>query len=251
MTAGSRKASAPTGGPPQPSGVHRDHVRIDLVDVDQAVRRGRRVIDDDQPAVLVQQLRRGLQIRDGAQSRRGRSDCDQAGRFGDQVLPLPGRQLAGLDVDLGPFHLGAIAIRRAQPRRDVCLVVQPGDDRFIAQAHPCRRSVGQRVEQDGAVGPEDDAARVGVEQVRNRMASRVQHRGAALSRRMRTHRGRHRIAERRRDGGGDGVRQEHAVLGVEVHPPIAQGRMQSAHPGDVVCHASHLRESVTTTNRPR
>ncbi|BBY45153.1 hypothetical protein MCEL_34480 [Mycolicibacterium celeriflavum] len=28
------------------------------------------------------------------------------------------------------------------------------------------------------------------------------------------------------------------MLGVETHPPIAQGRVQTAHPGDVVCHAS-------------
>ena len=34
-----------------------------------------------------------------------------------------------------------------------------------------------------------------------------------------------------------------------MHPPVAQRRMQSAHPGDVVCHASHLRESVKSTNR--
>src|SRR5689334_1529657 len=67
--------------------------------------------------------------------------------------------------------------------------------------------------------------------------------------RVRTDRRRHRIAERRRDGPGDRVGQQHAVLGVEMHPSIAQRRMQSAHPGDVVCHASHLRESVKSTNR--
>src|SRR4051812_837582 len=68
---------------------------------------------------------------------------------------------------------------------------------------------------------------------------------------MRTGRRRHRIPERRRDRGGNRVGQQHAVLGVEVHPSVAQRRMQSAHPGDVVCHASHLREFVKTTNRQR
>ncbi len=145
------------------------------------------------PPSVVHQLGRGPQIGHGAQSRGGRRDGDQAGGLGDQVLPLPGRQLAGLDVDLGPFHLGAIPIRRTQPRRDVCLVVQPGDHRFIAQSDSRRRRVGQRVEQDGAVGPEDHAARVGVDQVGDRLAGRVEHRGAALRGRMRTGRRRHRV----------------------------------------------------------
>ena len=203
------------------------------------------------PPSDVHQLGGGPQIGDGAQRRGGGRDRDQSRRLGDQVLPLPVRQLAGFDVDFGPFHLGAIPIRRPQPGRDVCLVVQPGDDRFIAQSDPRRRCVGQRVEQDGAVGPEDDAARIGIDHVGHRLAGRVQHGRAALGRRMRSDRRRHRIPERRRDGGGNGVGQQHAVLGVEMHPTIAQRRMQSAHPGDVVCHASHLRESVKSTNRQR
>ena len=36
------------------------------------------------------------------------------------------------------------------------------------------------------------------------------------------------------------IRQQHPVLSVEPHPPVPQRRMQSTHPGDVVCHVSTL-----------
>ena len=121
------------GGPAPGERVHRDDVRVDLVDVDQTVGRGRRMVDDDEAAVACINWWRP-EIGHGAERRRCRGDRDQPGRLLDQVLPLPRRQFAGLDIDFGPFHLGAIPIRGAKPRRDVCFVVQPCDNGFIAQA---------------------------------------------------------------------------------------------------------------------
>ena len=188
MTSGSRNTSAPIGGPPHASAfTATTSASISSMSISRYGAAAEWSTTTRPPSV-VHQLGDGPQIGDGAERRGGGGDGDQPGRLADQALPLPGRQLAGLDVDLGPFHLGAIAIRRAQPRRDVCLVVEPGDDHLIAQPDPRRRRVGQRVQQDGAVGAEDDAARVGVDQVGDRLAGRVQHRRAALGGRMRADR---------------------------------------------------------------
>src|SRR5215208_4813441 len=50
----------------------------------------------------------------------------------------------------------------------------------FSHPHARRRGVGQRVEQDRPVGTEDDTAWVGVDQIGDRLAGRLQHRGAAL-----------------------------------------------------------------------
>ena len=60
--------------------IHRHHVRVDLVDVDEAIGRGRRVVDDDEAAVDMHQLGGRPQIGHGAKRRRGRGDGDQPGR---------------------------------------------------------------------------------------------------------------------------------------------------------------------------
>jgi hypothetical protein len=239
--AGSRKTRAPIGGPPQATVFRGQDVGFDLVDVDQPVRSGRRMVEDDRATVLVQQLGDRTQIGDGTDGRRRRGDGDQLGRLVDQRLPLPRRQLTGLDVDLGPLDLGAIPIGGPQPGRDVGLVVEAGHDELVAEPDAGGCGVGQGGQQDGAVGAQHDAARVGADEVGDRLTGGVQHRRATGSGRVRTPPGGHRTAE----GGGHRrrhrVRQQHAVLCVEVHPAVAQRRVQTTHPGDVICHASHLR----------
>ena len=152
MTAGSRKTSAPTAGCSAEC-VHRDHVRIDLVHVDQPQAAAAEWSTTSPPSSCINFVaaRRSVTV----------PKVEEAEAIATKRVDLVIRfshcqvgQSAGLDVDFGPFHLGAIAIRRAQPRCDVCLVVEPGDDRLIAQTHPRRRRVGQRVEQYGAVGPD-------------------------------------------------------------------------------------------------
>ena len=147
-------------------------------------------------------------------------------------------QLAGLDVDLGPLHLGAVPVRRAQPRRDVGLVVEAGHHHLIAEAHPGRRRIGQRRQQHRAVGAQHHAGRVGVDQIGHRLAGGGQHRGTA-----------------RADGcgpAGVGIEPRNAVdtaLATEsgssmpfwaskCTQPSPKRRVQTTHPGDVVCHAS-------------
>ena len=145
--------------------VDRDHVGLDLVDVHQPVRRGRRMVDYHEPADIVHEFRHRAQIGDGAERRRRRRDRDQPSSFGDQALPLPARQITGLDVDFGPLDLRAVTVCCAQPRRDVCLVVEPGDHDLVAKAGPRGRRVGQRPQQNRAVSSEHHSARVGVHQI--------------------------------------------------------------------------------------
>ena len=94
---GSRNTIAPIGGSTPRDRVHRDHVGVDLVDVDQPVRRGRGVIDDHQPADLVHQLGHRPQIGHRAQRRRRRGDCDQTGR---RVIRLSHCQVGSSPVSM-------------------------------------------------------------------------------------------------------------------------------------------------------
>lgn len=206
------------------------------------------MIDDHQTVVLVHQLGHRRQIGDGAQRRRGRGDRRQPGRRGDQALPLPGRQFAGLDVHLGPFDLGAVPVRRAQPRRDVGLVVEAGEHDLVAQADPHRGGVGQRGQQHGTIGAEHHTVGIGPDEVGDRLPGRGQHRRAAPGRWVRTRRDRLGATERGRDRGGHRVGQQHPVLRVEVHPAVAQRGVQPPHPGNVVRHVSHLRTSANRTD---
>src|SRR5262249_37893576 len=43
---------------------------------------------------------------------------------------------------------------------------------------------------------------------------------------------------------------QHSQLGIEVHPTVAQRGVQAAHPGNVVCHVSHLRALWVWSHRP-
>ena len=206
------------------------------------------MIDDHQPADVVDQLGHRPQIGDRAQRSRRRGDRHQPRRLPNQALPLPCRQLTGFDVDLGPLHLRAVAVRRPQPRGDVGLVVEAADDHLVPQAGARGRRLGQRGQQDRAIGAQHDARRVGVEQIGHGRPRCVQHGRAALRRRVRTHGAGTGPAERRRDGGRDGIGDQHPGRRIEVHPSVTQRRMQSAHPGDVISHASHLRASAIPRN---
>ncbi|SHT63421.1 Uncharacterised protein [Mycobacteroides abscessus subsp. abscessus] len=43
------------------------------------------------------------------------------------------------------------------------------------------------------------------------------------------------------------IGNQHPGLGIEMYPPVAEGRVQTTHPGDVICHARHLRCSPQVT----
>src|SRR5205085_3722837 len=88
----------------------------------------------------------------------------------------------------------------------------------------------------------------GVEEVGHRLTRGLQHGGAAPCRRMRAHGGRGGPAKGRRHGGRHGIGNQHPGRRIEVHPSVTQRWMQSAHPGDVVSHASHLKASAIPRN---
>ena len=208
---GSRNTSAPIGGPPQAIALTATtSASISSMSISRygAAAEWSTTTSPPTSCTSLVTARRSVTVPSVDDAER---DRDQPGRAGDQTLPLPGRQLAGLDVDLGPLDLGAIAIRRAQPRRDVRLVVEPGHHHLVAEADPRRRRVGQRRQQDRAVGAEHHAPRIGVDQIGHRLAGGLQHRRAAPRRRMRSRRRRHRAAERGRHRRRHGVGEQHAV----------------------------------------
>jgi hypothetical protein len=100
------------------------------------------MVDDHKSADVVDQLGDRSQVGERAQRSRSRRHRNQTGRLTDQALPLPGWQITGFDVDLGPLHLGAETVCCAQPGRDVRLVVEPGHDHLVAQAGSGGRCVG-------------------------------------------------------------------------------------------------------------
>ena len=226
--------SAPRGG------IDRHHIGAHLLDVKEAVRRRGRVIDDHQPTRVVHQSADGTDVDEGAQGARCRAERDQSDVLGEQVLPLPDGDVPGLDVDLGPFHPGAVAIRGPQPGHDVGLVVQASEHHFVAQTRPARGRIGQQGEQDRAVRPEDHPRGIGVEQVGDRCPRSVEQSQTAPRGGMRAGEVGGRPAKRRRHGGGDRLGKNHAALGVHPDPAVAEGGVQAANPGDVECHPTNL-----------
>ncbi len=249
IIAGSRNTRRAHRRTAPPDGVDRHHVGVDVVDVDQPVGSGGGMVDDDEPADVVDQL--GHRPQSVTVPRVPDAEVTATSRVACPIrpFPLPGRQVAGFDVDLGPFHLGAEPVGSAQPGRDVRFVVEPGDDHLVAQTGARRRRVGQRSQQHRAVGAQHHAAGVGVHQIGRRLPRRFQHGRAALGRGMRTGGAGERSPEGGRNGGRHRVGDEHPGRGIEVHPTVPERRVQPAHSGDVVCHTSHLRAPHNKTNR--
>ena len=80
----------------------------------------------------------------------------------------------GLDVDLGPLDLRAVAVCRPQPWRDVRFRVQSADDNFKTQAGTRGRRLGQCSQQHGAISAEHDTTGVGINQISHRLAGSLQ-----------------------------------------------------------------------------
>ena len=148
----------------------REHVGVQLLDVDPAV--GRRV--------------HGVDVHAGTGGVGGGDDAgqvgngaDRVGRGGDGDVPravgehgVDGcrRELERLRLRLGEAHGGLRAGGGEQPRRDVGVVVEPRAHDLVAGAQ--RASGGRREahREVGHAGAEDDALRVGAEQRRDARA---------------------------------------------------------------------------------
>jgi hypothetical protein len=226
--------------------VDGDHVGAHLGDVQRDERRGAGGVDDQQRVVLVSGLRGRADVRAGAdRARSGRDRHDLRARR-DQVAVLPGRQLAGLDVDLGPAHGGPGALGGALPRVDVVGRVQPGDDDVVADHPAVAQGVGEPAEQHGRIRPEHHPGGLGTHEIRDRATSCLHDRLGAL----RSGEVPARTGNRCPQGGGRRrghlLGNLHACRGVQVHPPVAERREESANRRDVERHDSDITETPSS-----
>ena len=198
------------------------------------------MVDDENAADVVHQFGDGGDVGQRPEGARCGGDGDQPGVGGEDLLPLPDRQLTGLDVDLGPLDPGAVPVRGPDPRRDVGLVVEPTDHHLIAQPGAPGRGVGKCGQQYRTIRAENHTRGIGVEQVGDCLPRGVENGDTAPCSRMRGGGVAGGVAEGRRHRAGDRLRHQHSGGCVESDPAVAQTGMQSAHPGDVECHDAPL-----------
>ena len=101
----------------------------------------------------------------GAQQVRRARHRDDAGARRQLARHVRNRELGRARVELGPPHGGADRLRGVQPRADVGVVVEAGDDHLVARAPGRGQRAGQVEGQRGHAAAEDHPARVGAQQV--------------------------------------------------------------------------------------
>lgn len=145
--------------------VPREGVKVDLeqLDVDGAMRGICHAVDAHQGAGVVGDLGDGLDVVDGAQDVARVGAGNQPGLVRQQGLEVLGQELrAGLALRLPPPDDEALALGQVQPRLDVGLVVEDGDDNLVAG--PELERVRQVPEQLGGGGAKGDLVHVGVDE---------------------------------------------------------------------------------------
>src|SRR5690606_4916823 len=97
---------------------------------------------------------------------------NDAGTVSNELLVLVGRQLPGGWVKLGPPHRRAGPRGGLQPRPDVRVVVEPGDDHLIARRPIRGEGTRDQIGQRGRARPEDHAVGYAADEVGHRGAGR-------------------------------------------------------------------------------
>ena len=199
---------------------------------------------DRQPRAGVVDERGDLGDRRAGADQVGRPrDGHQPGPLGEHLGDVSGGELAGGRVERRPPHRRAGGLRGEDPRTDVGVVVEPGDHHLVAGAPPVREGARQVEGERGGAAPEDDAARVGAEQVGERGAGALDDvLGPPFGRGGRTA-VRDRGGQRLDDRAPDGLGHLRAARAVEVRRPRAQRREVRADRGDVVAHVFPSRRS--------
>jgi hypothetical protein len=127
----------------------RDQVGAERGDVDRTMRKGGADIDDDEGTVPMGQFGDGSDVGHGARRRIGERHGDDPGMPRDQLLVLPRRELAGLQIDLCPAHAHTDRARRCQPGAQRVIGVEPAQHDLVAEAPvPRQRHRERLVESD-------------------------------------------------------------------------------------------------------
>ena len=167
---------------------------------------------------------------------------DQPGPAVDQLVVLPGGQLTGLDVHLGPAHDHAALLGELHPGPDVGVVVQPAHHDLVAGAASVL-AMARAIAYVTVVmlGAQDDAARDTAHEVGHRRAGAGdQPLGAGGGGEDPAPLG-DRHPQRVPDRPGDVLGQQRATGPVDVHVAVGQRREEAADPSDVEpgLHAAH------------
>ncbi len=220
------------------------HVGAQGGDVDRGVRRGVDAVDPVQRAHRVDEVgdaaHRGL----GADEVGGRGRRDEAGPLGEDGRHGVGRELTGGGVEVDPADRGARGLGGLDPRADVRVVVEAGDDDLVAGTPLLRHRPREVVGEGGGAATEDDPAGVGPEQVGEGGAGVGDDPvGPALGRG-----GAPAVADRTRQGVGDGAADDVGDLAppgpVEVGGALREGGEAGADGRDVVGHGAILYQDV-------
>ena len=84
-------------------------------------------------------------------------------------------QPPGLEVERREDDGGAGVFGGEPPRREVRVVLEPGREHLVARAERAADGPGEREDQRGAVGAEDDAVRIGAEERGDGLARGADH----------------------------------------------------------------------------
>ena len=121
------------------------------------------------------------QIRCRSEQVRRTRHGDPLGSLVDQIDHVVRRQLPGRRIERRQHLLGTSSVSRPTPRSDVGIVVEPRADDPIAGTKGFADCSRDRERQRGHVGPEDDAVRIGAEELADRIARAI-HQSLALLR---------------------------------------------------------------------
>jgi hypothetical protein len=216
-----------------------EHVGAERVQVEREERGRGGGVDHDERADALGELGDRRHVRPGPDGSGRRGDGHRLRAGVHQVLVLPRRQLARLDVDLGPACDRPDALRGVLPRRDVGLFVEARNHHFVAQRPALRHQVDKSTQQHGRARPEHDPGRIGTDEIGHRTPGRGDDALRALGRRERATRSGNRGAHRRRHGRGHLFGYQHAGWAVEVDPAVTQRGEQPTNSSDVERHGQH------------
>ena len=161
-------ASTPQCGPEELVRRAGEEVGAERPDVDRRVRGQVHAVHGQQGAGPVHQRGDLGDGRPGADQVRGAGDRDQPGALGEHLGDVVGGELAGGRVEGGPAHGRADRLGGAHPGADVRVVVEPGDDHLVAGTPAGGQRAGEVEGELGGAAAEDDAARIGAQQVGDR-----------------------------------------------------------------------------------
>ncbi len=145
------------------------HVGAQRLAVEPPVRGDVHRVGPRQGADLVRRRGDAGRVGNVAESVRGQRVCDHPGPLADQRLQRLDVERAVGRVDRRDPDDEAPVLRRAEPRADVGVVVELGDDDLVAGLERAPERVGEQEVERRHVGAEGDLARLGSDQLGRRL----------------------------------------------------------------------------------